>query len=80
MTEILGIDHIYLTVSDLSRSEAFYNTALVDVLGFRKNDFTIAGDPHIQYFNRHFGIVLRPARTLAAHDPYSPGLHISVCA
>lgn len=33
------------------------------------------GDPHIPYFNRHFGYILRPSRTLAAHDPYVPGLH-----
>jgi glyoxylase I family protein len=29
----------------------------------------------VQYYNRHFGYVLRPARRAAAHDPYAPGLH-----
>ena len=75
MTEVIGIDHIYIAVSDLARSEAFYDRVLLDALGFRKNKFTLAGDPHIQYFNRHFGYVLRPARTLIKNDSYSPGLH-----
>ncbi|MFL6551245.1 MAG: VOC family protein [Povalibacter sp.] len=74
MTEVIGIDHIYISVTDLSRSEAFYDAVLKDALSFRKNRFEIAGDPHVQYFNRHFGYVLRPART-GAFDAYSPGLH-----
>ena len=74
MPDISGIDHIYITVSDMARSEAFYDRAM-KVLGFRKNTFTIGGDPHIQYFNRHFGYVLRPARSDRPHDSYSPGLH-----
>lgn len=75
MTEVTGIDHIYITVSDLERSETFYDKVLLKVLGFRKNKFALDGAPHVQYFNRYFGYVLRPARTHAAHDPYSPGLH-----
>jgi len=74
MTEVIGIDHIYIAVSDLGRSEAFYDRAM-PALGFRKNTFAIGGDPHVQYFNRHFGFVLRPARTRIPHDPYAPGLH-----
>jgi glyoxylase I family protein len=74
MIEVTGIDHIYITVSDLARSQAFYDTVLRDVLGFRSNRFAIGGDPHVQYYNRHFGYVLRPSRG-GAHDPYSPGLH-----
>lgn len=54
MPEIIGIDHIYITTSDMARSEEFYNRAMA-VLGFRKNTFSIGGDAHIQYFNRHFG-------------------------
>lgn len=73
--EVIGIDHIYIAVRDLGRSETFYDTVLRDVLGFRKNSFAINGDPHIQYFNRHFGFVLRPARSKEAHDPYRAGLH-----
>jgi catechol 2,3-dioxygenase-like lactoylglutathione lyase family enzyme len=73
--EVIGIDHIYLTVSSLERSEPFYDQLLVETLGFRKSRFDLAGDPHVQYYNRLFGIVLRPARNAAAHDPYAPGLH-----
>lgn len=75
MTEIIGIDHIYIAVSDLNRSEVFYDLVLLEALGFRKNKFALGGDPHVQYFNRHFGYVLRPARNEATHDSYSPGLH-----
>ena len=74
VTEIIGIDHIYLAVSDMARSEEYYDRAM-RALGFRKSSFAIGGDRHVQYFNRHFGFVLRPARTGTAHDPYSPGLH-----
>lgn len=74
MTEILGIEHIYISVTDMARSEAFYDRAM-QVLGFRNNAFHLDGDPHIQYFNRHFGYVLRPVKSAGAHDPYSPGLH-----
>jgi len=74
MPEVVGIDHIYISVSDLARAEAFYDQVM-SILGFRKNSFTIDRDPHIQYFNRHFGYVLRPAKSKSPHDPYAPGLH-----
>jgi glyoxylase I family protein len=74
MTDVIGIDHIYIAVSDLGRSEVFYDRAMT-ALGFEKNTFTIGGDRHVQYFNRHFGFVLRPARSRVPHDPYAPGLH-----
>jgi len=72
--EVIGIDHLYLAVSDLQRSEKYYDR-IIPVLGFRKNTFQNEGDLHIQYYNRHFGFVLRPARTKVAHDPLAPGLH-----
>jgi glyoxylase I family protein len=75
MTEVIGIDHIYITVSNLQRSESFYDLVLVEALGFRKNKFTLGGDPHIQYFNRHFGYVLRPSRNSSEYNIYSVGLH-----
>lgn len=75
MSEVIGIDHIYITVSDRARSEAFYDLILRDALAFRKNEFVLDGEPHIQYFNRHFGFVLRPARDNHPHNPYSAGLH-----
>ena len=76
MIPVVGIDHLYLTVSDLARSEAFYDIVLVDTLGFRKAEpFRLGADLHASYYNHLFGVVLRPARVIAAHDPYSPGLH-----
>jgi catechol 2,3-dioxygenase-like lactoylglutathione lyase family enzyme len=75
MPEVTGIDHIYLAVRDLATSERFYDRVLRDVLGFRKNRFALHGEPHVQYYNRYFGFVLRPARSDASHDPYAPGLH-----
>lgn len=72
--EIIGIDHVYLAISDMERSERFYD-AVMQALGFRKKRFEIGGESHVQYYNRHFGFVLRPARTAAPHDSYAPGLH-----
>jgi glyoxylase I family protein len=73
--EVLGIDHVYVTVRDLRRSEAFYDTVM-GILGFRKNESSIGDDPHVHYYNRQLGFTLRPARDGARdHDPYAPGLH-----
>jgi len=74
MPEVIGIDHLYISVSDLHRSGQFYDV-LMDILGFRKSRFQLGGEEHIQYYNRHFGYVLRPARTLNLQNPYAPGLH-----
>ena len=74
MPEVIGIDHLYVAVTDMPVSEAFYDVVMA-TLGFRKNDFVIDGERHVQYFNRHLGYVLRPARTRTAHDAYAPGLH-----
>ena len=74
--EVLGFDHVYLTVRSLDTAERFYDAVLCDVLGFRKSSFELAGAPHRQYYNRQFGNVIRPARAdSSAHDPYAPGLH-----
>ena len=72
--EVLGLDHLYLSVSDMARSEAFYD-AVMQRLGFRKGDKAIAGEPHAHYFNRSLQVSIRPARGARAHDPYAPGLH-----
>jgi glyoxylase I family protein len=74
MPEIIGIDHIYITVSNLQVSEKFYDIVM-KALGFRKNQFQLNSETHIQYYNRHFGYVLRPSRTTHTYDPYAPGLH-----
>ena len=73
--EVIGIDHVYVAVRDLGRAEAFYDRVM-EILGFRKARSTIAGDPHVHYYNRQFGFSLRPARPGSPdHDPYAPGLH-----
>lgn len=75
MPEVIGIDHVYFSVSNMARSEVFYDIVLGQVLGFRKNRFSLNGDAHVQYYNSQFGIVLRPARVLQSHEPYAPGMH-----
>ncbi len=73
--DVIGIDHIYITVSNLSRSEKFYDDVM-SLLGFKKSKGPVGGDPHIHYFNRHYGFSIRPARNLDnKFDSYSPGLH-----
>ncbi len=72
--EVTAVDHLYLTVSDFERSERFYDP-LMERLGFKKGDGTIAGAPHAHYFNRCMQLSIRPATSRGAHDPYAPGLH-----
>lgn len=74
VAEVIGIDHVYLSVSDLEDSTRFWST-LLGLLGFRSGTFEIGGEPHASWHNRHFGIVLRPAHAKSAHDAYAPGLH-----
>ena len=76
MPQLIGIDHIYLTVSDLARSRAFYDVVLHRVLGFEPGEpFALGGEAHVHYYNHLFGVVLRVARHAAPHDAYAPGLH-----
>jgi glyoxylase I family protein len=72
--EVIGIDHVYLAVSDLPRAKRFYD-GVMRVLGYAQVESVIGGDPHVHYYNRQFGFSLRPARSSASHDPYGPGLH-----
>ncbi|MBA3610259.1 MAG: VOC family protein [Rubrobacter sp.] len=73
--EVIGIDHVYVAVRDMERSEEFYDRVMA-VLGFRKRQGTIGGDPHFFYYGRHFAYSLRLAREgTPNHDPYAPGLH-----
>jgi catechol 2,3-dioxygenase-like lactoylglutathione lyase family enzyme len=72
--EVTGLDHLYLAVSDLGKSEAFYDRVM-QLLGFRKGDKAVAGEPHAHYFNPTLQLSLRPARSRSQHDPYAPGLH-----
>ena len=73
--EVIGVDHIFVSVGDLGRSEEFYDRVMAS-LGFRKGEGTISGDPHLFYYNRQFAYSLRLAREgTLRHDPYAPGLH-----
>jgi glyoxylase I family protein len=73
--EISALDHVYVAVADIDRSERFYD-AVMRVLGFRKGTKAIAGERHLHYFNPVTQYTIRPAkRTAARHDPYAPGLH-----
>ena len=72
--EILGVDHIYLSVGEFERSRIFYDR-LMKSLGFKKGTFPVGGETHCHYYNRNFQITIRPAHRRSKHDSYSPGLH-----
>jgi glyoxylase I family protein len=73
--ELIGIDHVYLAVSDFARSRRFYDR-LMRALGFKKGTAAIGGEPHCHYYNRSFQVSIRPAHHRALkHDSYAPGLH-----
>jgi glyoxylase I family protein len=73
--EVIALDHLYLSVSDPSRSLPFYD-AVLGALGFQKSESVIAGDAHAHYWNRALQISIRPARSAGVrHDPYAPGFH-----
>lgn len=75
ITEVTAVDHIYVAVTDMDRSERFYDTVM-KLLGFRKGTTPINNERHLHYFNPVTQYTIRPARSGApAHDPYSPGLH-----
>ncbi len=72
--EVSGLDHIYVSVADFRRSQAFYDPVM-KLLGFKKGTLPIGGDPHCHYFNRVLQFTIRPAKSAGEHDPYAPGLH-----
>ena len=72
--EVTGVDHLYVAVADIDRSERFYD-AVMRLLGFRKGTTPIAGERHLHYFNKVTQYTIRPAKTAGPHDPYRPGLH-----
>src|SRR5258705_10239971 len=59
--EVIGIDHVYVTVRELVRSQRFYD-GVMRALGYRRVESVIGGDPHVHYYNRQVGFSLRPAR------------------
>jgi glyoxylase I family protein len=71
--EVLGVEHIDLTVNDVARSRAFYDKVLVE-LGFRLLD----EDEDVRWGNAHLTIAIRPAADSergATFDRYRAGLH-----
>jgi catechol 2,3-dioxygenase-like lactoylglutathione lyase family enzyme len=72
---VTAVDHVYVAVSDIERSERFYDNVM-RLLNFRKGTKPIAGEKHLHYFNRVTQYSIRPAHSEGkSHDPYSPGLH-----
>jgi len=70
--EVLGIEHIDLTVRDVARSEAWYDKVL-PALGFRRID-----DDAPRWASAHLTIAIRPCSQSQAsveHDRYRAGLH-----
>jgi glyoxylase I family protein len=70
--DVLGIEHIDLTVSDLPRSEAFYDKVM-SALGFRRIE-----DADPRWANALMTIAIRPAaddQRQTAFNRYRAGLH-----
>src|SRR6266571_1111197 len=68
--DVLGVDHVDLTVNDLARSIPFYEKVL-GTLGFRR----VPHATYVAWANAHLAIVLRPAERNAVFDRYRVGLH-----
>ena len=71
--EVLGVEHIDLTVNDIGRSRAFYDKVFGE-LGFRKFE----GDDYIHWSNAQMTIAIREASGVhrdAQFDRYRVGLH-----
>ncbi|HEX4334457.1 MAG TPA: VOC family protein [Polyangiaceae bacterium] len=71
---IVGVDHVFLSVTDLPRSEKFYD-GVMTALGFRKVENELAGDRHAHYLNPSLQLTIRPARSDERADPHRAGLH-----
>jgi len=73
--EVTALDHIYVTVTDMDRSERFYDVVM-RILGFRKGTKPVDNQRHLHYFNPVTQYTIRPAKPgTLPHDPYSAGLH-----
>jgi catechol 2,3-dioxygenase-like lactoylglutathione lyase family enzyme len=73
--EVLGVEHIDVTVNDLARSTAFYDKVML-ALGFKRlpdNDRN-----NIRWANAHISFAIRPAAASergTSHNRYRVGLH-----
>ncbi len=72
--KLKNIDHIYLSVTDLEKSEAFYDKVM-SALGLHKGDTPVSGEHHAHYVTPSFQLTIRQAKSIKEHDPDSPGLH-----
>jgi glyoxylase I family protein len=71
--EVLGVEHIDLTVNDVARSRAFYDKVLGE-LGFRLLD----EDEDVRWGNAQMTLAIRPAadsQRAVSFDRYRVGLH-----
>src|SRR5438445_10733573 len=68
--DVLGLDHVDLTVNDLARSIPFYEEVL-GALGFRR----VPHATYVAWANAHLAIGLRPGDRAAAFDRCRVGLH-----
>src|SRR2546428_11090296 len=68
--DVLGIDHVDLTVNDLARSIPFYEKVL-GALGFRR----VPHATYVAWANAHLAIALRPSERNALFDRHRVGLH-----
>ena len=71
--EVLGVEHIDLTVNDVARSRAFYDKVLGE-LGFRKYE----DENYLNWSNAQMTIAIRPASDTyrgADFDRFRVGLH-----
>jgi glyoxylase I family protein len=76
--EVLGLDHLYVSVRDLLVSERFYDPVM-RALGFKKGTRAIAGEPHVHYLGRTLQYTIRPARSGDDADPYRTGSLHHLC-
>ena len=70
--EVLGVEHIDVTVNDLARSVIFYDQVM-PALGFKRlpdNDRN-----NLRWANGHMSFALRPAREPSGFNRYRVGLH-----
>lgn len=72
--QVTGIDHIYVAVSNLRRSEMFYDEVM-RLLDFRKGIGQVDGEPFIHYYNPYVQFTLRQAVAGGTHNPIAPGLN-----
>ena len=70
--EVLGIEHLDVTVNDLARSTAYYDKVM-PALGFKRlpdNDRN-----NIRWANAHLSFAIRPAAQRTEFDRYRVGFH-----